>query len=319
MYEILSLTIPFFGIILLGSLCRLRGWFSHGDGVVIARYVFFVVLPPFLFLAITSSPLEGIVNFPFILRYEGVTIFLFLCAYLLSRSCFGLASKAAALFSLNATYPNYGYIGVPLALLAFGAEAALPMSVILVTNHVVLLLLLSFFAHQGEGLSVPALLIRTLKSLGRNPLLWAVGTAIAFSAAGFSLPEMPDLFLELLGGAAVPTALFALGITLVGQPMKDAKGELGTIILFKLGLHPLLVTGVFLLLPYGVGAHEIDVIWIKTAIFFTCLPVAVNVFALSEFYGLYSGRSATAIMLTTLLASVSVPLCLYLMRFLVVT
>ncbi|MBT5728625.1 MAG: AEC family transporter, partial [Alphaproteobacteria bacterium] len=52
-------------------------------------------------------------------------------------------------------------------------------------------------------------------------------------------------------------------------------------------------------------------LWIQTAILFACLPVAANVFALSEFYQAYSGRTATSIMLTTLIASVSVPATLY--------
>jgi len=53
-------------------------------------------------------------------------------------------------------------------------------------------------------------------------------------------------------------------------------------------------------------------LWIKVAVLFTCLPIAANAFAMSEYYGVYSGRSATAIMVTTLLASVTVPAFLYL-------
>ena len=48
MYDILSLTIPFFAAILLSSLASLKGWFSWSDGRILSRYVFFVVLPPFI-------------------------------------------------------------------------------------------------------------------------------------------------------------------------------------------------------------------------------------------------------------------------------
>ena len=81
MADILALTIPFFGIILLGSLTRLKGWFSAADGRMISRYVFFVVLPPFMFVAITARPLNDIFNPEFTLRYELVTLTLFSLAF----------------------------------------------------------------------------------------------------------------------------------------------------------------------------------------------------------------------------------------------
>ena len=145
MADILALTIPFFGIILLGSVTRLRGWFSAADGRMISRYVFFVVLPPFMFVAITARPLNDIFNPEFTLRYELVTLTLFGLAFIVGRYLLKLGRKEASLFGLNASYPNYGYIGVPLALLAFGEEAAVPMAVILVVNHAVVGVFVALF------------------------------------------------------------------------------------------------------------------------------------------------------------------------------
>jgi len=141
--------------------------------------------------------------------------------------------------------------------------------------------------------------------------LLSVLVAVAFSASGLNLPAMPDIFLKFLAGAAAPTALFALGITLVGQPLREAWAELSLLVLMKLFLHPLLIIAVFLH-AHLVGNGAIDILWIKVAVLFTCLPIAANAFAMSEYYGVYSGRSATAIMVTTLLASVTVPAFLYL-------
>jgi predicted permease len=308
MYEILSLTIPFFASILLGSLASLKGWFSLNDGRILSRYVFFVVLPPFMFVAITSRPVTNIINLEFLLRYEAVTLFIFITAVILGRVFLKLKPTESGLFGLNAAYPNYGYIGVPLALLAFGPDVAVPMALILVSNNVLLLLLTSIFTRDGRAKGLGSLLWTNIVSLSRNPLLLSV--LVAFSASGFTLPAMPDIFLKFLAGAAAPTALFALGITLVGQPIKEAWAELSLLVLMKLLLHPLLIIAVFLQAHLS-GNSSIDVLWIKVAVLFTCLPIAANAFAMSEYYGTYSGRSATAIMITTLLASVSVPAFLY--------
>ena len=316
MADILALTIPFFGIILLGSVTRLKGWFSAADGRMISRYVFFVVLPPFMFVAITARPLNDIFNPEFTLRYELVTLTLFSLAFIVGRYLLKLSRKEASLFSLNASYPNYGYIGVPLALLAFGEDAAVPMAVILVVNNAVLVLLVALFITDETSGGTGSTFVKTMASLVKNPLLMSVVVAMGFSASGLTMPEMPALFLDLLAGAAAPTALFALGIALVGQPVRAAWGELGALALFKLFMHPLMMALVFLSWP-AIGPYPFDPLWIKIALIFSCLPVAANVFNLAEFYGVYSGRTATSIMLSTLIASVSVPTMMY-MIFLVI-
>ena len=310
MIDVLALTIPFFGIILLGSLTRVNGWFSATDGRMISRYVFFVVLPPFMFVAITARPLNDIFNLEFTLRYELVTLTLYIMAFMIGRFILKLKRNEASLFSLNACYPNYGYIGVPLALLAFGEDAAVPMAVILVVNNMVLVFLIALFSRDLENSTFEQMLIRTLISLLKNPLLMSVVAAIAFSASGLIMPAVPALFLDLLAGAAAPTALFALGIALVGQPVRAARGELAVISLLKLFVHPLMMALVFLCFP-AVSHQPFDPLWIKIALIFSCLPIAANVFNLAEFYGAYSGRTATSIMLTTLIASVSVPAIMY--------
>jgi len=316
MADILALTIPFFGIILLGSLTRLKGWFSAADGRMISRYVFFVVLPPFMFVAITARPLNDIFNPEFTLRYELVTLSMFIIAFAVGRYLLRLSRKESGLFGLNASYPNYGYIGVPSALLAFGEAAAVPMAVILVVNNAVLVFLVALFTTDESSGGFGPTVRKTLSSLLKNPLLMSVVAAMVFSASGLSMPEMPALFLDLLAGAAAPTALFALGIALVGQPVRDAWGELGALALFKLFVHPLLMALVFLGWP-AIGPYPFDPLWIKIALMFSCLPVAANVFNLAEFYGVYSGRTATSIMLSTLIASISVPAMMYVIFFVI--
>ncbi|MDG1030136.1 MAG: AEC family transporter, partial [Alphaproteobacteria bacterium] len=305
MGDILSLTIPFFGIILLGAFSRSSGFFDEQAGRILARFAFFVVLPAFMFVSITSAPVSEVANPHFILGYEAVTIIIFGLGIVFATRILGLAGRSSGIFALNATYPNYGYIGVPLAILAFGEGAVVPMSLILVCDSIMLLLLTAIFTRDKGSGDLSSALVQMLRSMSRNPLLLSVLTGFIFSASGLTLPKMPIFFLDMLAGAAAPTALFALGITLVGQPIRSARAELGTITILKLVIHPLLMAAVMLTMP------GLDVLWIQTAILFACLPVAANVFALSEFYQAYSGRTATSIMLTTLIASVSVPATLY--------
>ena len=217
------------------------------------------------------------------------------------------------MFGLNSTMPNYGYIGVPLCLLAFGAEAALPMALILVGDTIVLLTLAAISVAQTKTHSLTDTLKQMIFSMVQNPLLLSVLIGLIAVTSGYNPPKTSALLLELLAGAAAPTALFALGITLVGQPILSVKFELGFLVMSKLFLHPILTLAIFLSWPL-LGFGMTNIIWIKVAILFSCLPIAANVYALSQFYNAYQGRTATAIMLSTILASLTVPLTLFLLE-----
>ena len=291
-------------------------WFTEDHGRILARFAFFVVLPPFMFLAITSSAITNSVDLAFLIQYELSTVIIFFMAILVARRVFRLKRAEPAMFGLNSSMPNYGYIGVPLCLLAFGANAAMPMALILVADTIVLLTLAALSSTQSDSRSFKASLKQIARSMIRNPLLLSVIIGFLALALNIKLPKTPTLLLEILAGAAAPTALFALGITLVGQPISSVKHELGFLILFKLILHPLLTATIFLCWPF-LGFEKAAITWIKVAILFSCLPIAANVYALSQFYMAYSGRTATAIMATTVFASLTVPLTLFFLESLV--
>ena len=198
MGDILSLTIPFFGIILLGAFSRSSGFFDEQAGRILARFAFFVVLPAFMFVSITSAPVSEVANPHFILRYEAVTIIIFALGIVFATRILGLSGRSSGIFALNATYPNYGYIGVPLAILAFGEGAVVPMSLILVCDSIMLLLLTAIFTRDKGSGDLSSALVQMLRSMSRNPLLLSVLTGFTFSAFGLTLPQMPIFFLDML-------------------------------------------------------------------------------------------------------------------------
>ena len=300
----LNISIPFFALILLGFGAHATGFIDAAGARTMSKFAFYVTLPPFMFLKITASDPAAILNWGFIWRYESSTILIYLTAALIAHLLFRLGRLESGIFGLNVAYPNYGYMGIPLAVLAFGDEAALPMALILFADTIVLLTLTACFV-SGNGGGPVAAVKRISFTMITNPLVIAVLAGLLFSASGLILPKIPQQFGTLLAGAAAPVALFALGATLFGQPVRAAAAEVSAISLLKLILHPLLVALFFL----GVPGQE--PIWVKVAILSSCLPVAANVFMLANHYGAYTGRTASAILMSTTLASATVPAILY--------
>ena len=304
MLDVLNISIPFFALIFLGFGAHAIGFIDVAGARTMSKFAFFVTLPPFMFLKITASDPAAILNWGFIWRYESSTILIYLTAALIAHLLFRLGRLESGIFGLNVAYPNYGYMGIPLAILAFGDEAALPMALILFADTIVLLTLTACFVSGNEGGPVVAIK-RISFTMIANPLVIAVLAGLLFSASGLILPKIPQQFGTLLAGAAAPVALFALGATLFGQPVRAAATEVSAISLLKLILHPLLVALFFLGLP---GQEPL---WVKVAILSSCLPVAANVFMLANHYGAYTGRTASAILMSTALASATVPIILY--------
>lgn len=313
MSAVLNLTIPFFALIFLGMVCRGIGFVDQRDARMMAKYAFFIAMPTMVFVKIGAGSALDFLNWGFIWRYELATALVFVLSALVARPLFSLSRLESGIFGLNAAYPNYGYIGVPLAILALGDGAALPLALILAMDTVVLLVLTGWFAAPSGaaggrvgGGALGKTLWKALVMVARNPLLISAVLGLIHAASGVAFPVMVNALLDMISDSAAPVALFALGATVYGQPLRNAMGELATISVARLIIHPVLVAALFLLLP------GVDPLWIKAALLSACLPVAANVFVLSDHYGGYSGRSASAILMTTILASITVPIALYL-------
>jgi malonate transporter len=93
------------------------------------------------------------------------------------------------------------------------------------------------------------------------------------------------------------------------RPLKRVPVALGYIIPIKLILHPFLVYGLLVWL-----VPELNPIWLYSAVLLATLPTATNVFVLAEQYGVWQERASSTIVISTLLAMLTVTTFLYLMR-----
>ena len=305
MLYVLQLTLPFFAIIGIGAFCRRIGFIESSAGSLMARFAFYVALPPFLFMKVAAAPVEQMLNLGFVIRYEIGTFVIFVGAALIGGMLFRLAGSERAIFGLNAAYSNYGYIGVPLVIMAFGEAAAVPSALILLADSIMLVVLTAAFAALTPSVKLLTSLKNTLLALLQNPLLISVVGGFFWALFSLPIPVVIENLFTMLAGAAAPAALFALGITLAGQSLSSGLPEVMCLSLFKLIVHPLLLAVLFL------GWPGIDPLWVQVAILAGCLPIAANVYAMSEYYRAYTGRTAAAILLSTVVASASVPAVLF--------
>ena len=313
MLEILGITASFFAIIALGAFSKYIGLFDEKSSQIFSNFAFYVALPPMIIISIIANPIKGLLNFDYIVRFEIATLIIFIFSFAVAKFIFNLKSNENSVFALNATYSNYGYIGLPLVLLLFGQKAILPAAIILVFDIAFVLALVAVFSTKFDNLSPFLNFINALKSILKNPVIISCVIGLLLSFYELNLGKIPTETLNILSGAAVPTALFAIGIIIVSKSVEKAYSELIYISFIKLIMHPIIVILLFVFCSTD-SLKMLDIMWIQVAVIFSCLPVAATVFPISQFYKAYILKTSSAIIVTTIISMITIPCILWIVN-----
>lgn len=298
MSAIVEVVLPVFAIMLAGYLGGRFGLLGAASSEALNRFVYFAALPALFFISMARVELVQAFNLPFLMAYGGGVVITAVIAVLFARFVFPQGLGNLTLHGLSATFANVGYMGIPLLLTAYGESAMLPAIVATVFSGTVMMgigvALLELSQGAGEG---PLAMVRkVLLGIARSPLVVAALIGIAISIAGLEVPTPIATFCDILGAAAAPCALFAIGLFMVGKSFTAGAGEVSWLVLLKLFVQPLvtwwLATEVF----------EMAAIWATSAVILAALPTAALVFVLAQQYGVYVQRSTAAIMVSTVLS-----------------
>jgi predicted permease len=289
-----EVALPFFALILAGYLALDRRLVAENAVAGLNGFVFYFALPALLFFKVATAPLEDLFDWRFFIAFYGVAGVLWLASTGLFRWRFGLPFAEASVAGMGGIWTNSGYMGIPLLITALGPEAALPAVLALTFDNMITapILLMILEARTGRGATPLATLRTVLLNLAKNPLILAVFTGFAWNLTSWPLLVPVANFAELLGAAAAPCALFALGASLVGTKLAGARAEIATATLVKLLVHPALMAATVLwLLPLR---PDLAIATIVTA----SLPTGASVFVLAERYGVYTRRASSIVLAT---------------------
>jgi malonate transporter and related proteins len=299
MLSTLTVVLPIFALIFAGWLARRIGVLGEHATTELNRFVVYVALPALLFDIIAKARWSDIWQPAFIATFGlGVAVVFAITLVIRLRRPRHLAD--AAIDALNASYANTGFIGFPLALIALGGDA-MP-STLVATILTVCVLFAVGIALIEIGLQTekrrPHLVIKVGGALLRNPLVVAPALGALFLLSGLPLPTAADTFLKLLGGAASPCALVALGLFLAAKRESSERdvGSTALLVGLKLVLQPaatwLLATSVFGLSP----------LLTHTAVLLAALPTGTGPFMLAEFYRREAGITSTVVLASTVVS-----------------
>ena len=116
---------------------------------------------------------------------------------------------------------------------------------------------------------------------------------LVVAALSLPLPKPVDDITRLLGTAAAPCALFAMGAALPQYRIAGNVLESSLVTILKLAVHPLLV---WLLATY---VFTVDPLHLQVAVLLAATPVGANVYLLAARYNVGTATATTSVFLTT--------------------
>ena len=298
-----DIVLPVFAIVASGYYCGKRSLLGPESSKALNAFVYWVALPALLFGAMANVDLSKVYNLSFIAAFAGASVATWVIASMLGRFLFRLNGAEAALHGLNGAYPNTGYMGIPLAIAAFGEEAALPAIIATVISVLsVALAIVPIELSKQQRSDLVQVFRRVLSALLRNPMIVAPCAGLAWAWTGFDMPVSATTYLDILGAAAGPCALFSIGLSLVGRSLKESGMEIASMTIAKLAVQPLLTAFAILVL------FPTDPLWTNVAILFAALPIGSGPFVLAQAHGVYVGRTSTVMLVTTVLSFATISL-----------
>jgi len=270
MWDIFLQTLPFFALIGVGYGAGRTGFFTPEATAYLTKFVFYFALSAMLFRFSANLSLRDVFDWPFVLAYLWGTLFIYLIATgvaLLRKR----GIEEAAVEAQCAVIGNVGFLGIPMLVLLLGERAIGPVMLVLAVDLIVFgSLIVILITGSRDGRMSFGILKTVSIGLLKNPMIVSITLGLVVSALRLPIPDPANQFLTLLGAAATPGALFAIGASLATKSAERV-AVAGWLSFAKLILHPAAVAFAALVMfpvdPFAAG------VMIAAA----ALPVAGNV------------------------------------------
>jgi len=298
MLAIFLKTLPFFAILGLGYFAAHRRFFSEQATAHLTKFVFYFALSAMIFRFTASLSLPDVFHGPSVFAYLSGTLAVYLLATVVALFR-GIGMEETVIEAQAAAIGNVGFLGIPMLVLLMGPNAIGPVMIVLATDLIVFgSLLVILISAKRDGRMSVAVLGSVAKGLMKNPMVMAITAGLIWAGFEIPVPTALDESLTLLGAAATPGALFAIGASLASKSAerKSIAIWLSTV---KLLLHPLAVAFASLVV-FDVPPFTASVMIAAAA-----MPTAGNVYILAQHYGIAPVRVSSTILISTLVSIVS--------------
>lgn len=207
---------------------------------------------------------------------------------------------------LAVSYGNVAYLGIPVLRSALG-DQILPEATMISAVYVFWLFTLGIFLVEYFGdhkVHMRELLVRLIT----NPLLIAVFIGLFIAVNHLQLPKIAMSGLDIFANSVTAVVLFSLGLFMGKQPVGKLRDWLPVLVF------SLTILFVLPFLFYLIIKPFVDLSVSRAWIMETAMPMGLTAYALCLKYKLNTGFASRAVVLSTLLALLSLPFWLVFLK-----
>ncbi|MCQ2498421.1 MAG: AEC family transporter [Lachnospiraceae bacterium] len=304
----LNATMPIFLMMVLGYILREIGWLKEPTIGVINKLVFKVFLPALLFTDLVDQDFENIWDGSFVLFCLVVTIISIFIALLISlcnknkddRGEMIQAAYRSAAATLGIAYMTNIYDNA--AMVSLMIIGSVPLY-----NIVAVLVLTITSPDNKNAKSKKEVVKRSAINTAKNPII--LGIVVGLVWAVFKLPQ-PQIMMKTvgyLGNVASPLALIGLGASFYFKDMREKLVPVLSVVGCKL----LLLCAIFLPAAIWMGFRDEKLV---AALIMLGSATTSSSFVMAKNMGHEGKITSSAVMLSTLLASFTLTLWLFILK-----
>jgi len=300
--NIIAALVPIFFLIILGHILRRRALVADAFWEPAEKMTYFVFFPSLLITSTARIQLDFVSIGPMVAA--NVTAVLVVAGLVIStRPHIGVSGPAFTSIFQGAIRPN-SYVGIAAGLMLFG-EAGLGLiaallAVIVPLVNFLSVIVLAHYVDQANGGPGMKKLVRPIIT---NPLIVSCFIGILLNVTGVGLPPVLGPLLDILGKAALPVGLLAVGAGLNFRALHGAMPVMSAVTITKLCLLP------FVTWLAG-RAFGVEGFALVAAVLYSSLPGSPSSYVLARQMGGDAELTAGIITLTTLGAMVAMPLAI---------
>jgi hypothetical protein len=302
--QTLETTLPVFAMVFIGLGLQRVGWIDDAFVHTASALVFKATLPTLVFLSIIKADLDAALNFRLLIFYFFATLGSFILAWAWAR--WRIAREDRGVYVQGAFRGNCGIVGLALAANLYGdfglsAGSILLGIVILSYNALSVIVLAAYQPGQSPEWR------RIGRDILRNPLILSVFAAVPVAWLDLQLPDWIMTSGDYFASLTLPLALLCIGATVSFSAMRTDSSTAFSSALMKMVILPALCTGAAW--TVGFSGAELGLLFL-----FFASPTAAASFVMAKALGGNDRLAANIIAITTLMASVTITLGVFILK-----
>ena len=302
----LEATMPVFLLMLAGIAFRRLGLFSEGFTKGANAYVFQIALPVSLFSQLSACDILAVWDTGFVLFCAAVTVLSILLALVLARFCappevrgeFVQASYRSSASLLGMAYMENLY--------GEAAMGSLMMIGSVPIYNIAAVLILSLMRPGGGSLR-KGQLGKTLRGIATNPIILGIVLGCVWSLLPVTMPTILSKTLTNIGRTATPLGLMAMGAQVEFKSVRSR--AVPAVIASALKLVGLVAVFLPIAIAFGFRREKLIAVVVMLG-----SATTVAGYIMAKNMGHEGTLTQAAVMLTTLLASFTMTVWIYLLR-----